>query len=29
MQGGQYNYINPLWMLATLGFFPLLAVFGC
>ena len=27
LQGGQYNYTIPLWMLATLGFFPVLAVF--
>ncbi|MPZ31268.1 MAG: hypothetical protein GEV13_09780 [Rhodospirillales bacterium] len=27
LQGGQYNYVNPLWMLGTFGFFPVLAVF--
>ncbi len=27
LQGGQYNYIDPLWMLGTFGFFPTLAVF--
>jgi hypothetical protein len=27
LHGGQYNYINPLWMLGTFGFFPTLAVF--
>jgi len=27
LQGGQYNYIDPLWMLGTFGFFPVLAVF--
>ena len=27
LHGGQYNYVNPTWMLATFGFFPVLAVF--
>jgi hypothetical protein len=27
LQGGQYNYVDPLWMLGTFGFFPVLAVF--
>lgn len=27
LQGGQYKYVDPLWMLATFGYFPVLAVF--
>lgn len=27
LQNGQYNYIDPVWILATFGFFPMLAVF--
>ena len=27
LQGGQYNYVDPLWILGTFGFFPMLAVF--
>lgn len=27
LRGGQYNYVDPLWMLGTFGFFPVLAVF--